>query len=322
MSCERNSNKTGKFGAATAGLPAAGSKIGHVAGAMMVRAKSLPQRAGEIGLSGNIDRAIDRAGRAVARPATAVLNFSRDEEKKRAVRSLLAIGSGTRRAAVTVLAARWSGGKEIEPRQVKSILKETERQAEKAPATGRRRLSLKRQIRNAVLGAVTATMAGRLAEATRMAETGTVTRPKRRFFLPESQEQVPVWKSRLTGTLNRLDVIGSISSKNILKSEGIMIKTGGATWHRGTVVVKMPAGKRTISHLQSLKMPAPHHFFERKITGEQAAGIAAGQVEPETVPGYVGSISEKESLSPAWAHAKRAMILTRLHWPPKKEKKL
>ena len=321
MSCERNSNKTGKFGAATAGLPAAGSKIGHVAGAMMVRAKSLPQRAGEIGLSGNIDRAIDRAGRAVARPATAVLNFSRNEEKKRAVRSLLATGSGIRRAAVTVLAARWSGGKEISPGQVESMLKKTERQAEKAPATGRRRLSFRRQIRNAVLGAVTATMGDRLAEATRMAETGTVTLHKRRF-LSESQEQVAVWKSRLTGMLNRLDVIGSISSKNILKSEGIMIKTGGATWHRGTVVVKMPAGKRTISHLQSLKMPAPHHFFERKITGEQAAGIAAGQVEPETVPGYVGSISEKESLSPAWAHAKRAMILTRLHWPPKKEKKL
>jgi hypothetical protein len=318
VSCERNGKKAGLAGV-KAGLPAAGSKIGHVAGAMMVRAKSLPQRAGEADLSGGIDRAIDRAGRAVARPATAVLNFSRNEEKKRAVRSLLATDSGIRQAAVTVLAARWSG-KEIGPGQVKGISKEIERQAEKAPATGRRRLSFRRRARNAVLGAVSATIAGRLAEATRVAETGTVTLRKHRFFLPESQEQVAaVWKSHLTGMLNRLDVIGSIKSKNIAKSEGLMIKMKDKTWHRGTVVVKMPAGKRTISHLQSLKTPAEHHFFERKISGEQAAGIAGGQVEPEAVPGYVGSISEKESLSPAWAHAKRAMILTRLHWPPKEK---
>ncbi len=307
MSCERNIKKAGAAGV-KAGLPAGGSKIGHVAGAMMVRAK----RAGQE-LPGGIDKALDRTGRTVARPVTAVLNFSRNEEKMRAARSLLIIGSGSRAAAATGLG---------NPKQMADSLKKTEQQAEKAPAISQPKLSFRHRARNAALGVASSVLAGRLAEATRMADTELLTRPaNRRFFRSASQEQTPVWKSRLTGMLNRLDVIGSTKSKNIVKSEGMMIKARDKTWHRGTVVVKMPAGKRTFSHLQSLKTPASHHFFNREITGEQAVEIAGGQVKAETVPGYVGSISEKESLTPAWAHAKRAMILTRLHWPPKEKKR-
>jgi hypothetical protein len=120
----------------------------------------------------------------------------------------------------------------------------------------------------------------------------------------------------LTGPLNRLDLIGTLTAQNIVSSRGVMMKVDQVTWHRGTTVVQMPAGRRTITHLQSLKAPGAHHFFDRPLADAQAAAIAAGRMNPEAAPGYVGSISQKESLMPVWAQVKRLMILTRLHWPP------
>jgi hypothetical protein len=37
--------------------------------------------------------------------------------------------------------------------------------------------------------------------------------------------------------------------------------------------------------------------------------------------GYVGSISAIENLTPVWASTKRALILTRLHWPSSQQSK-
>jgi hypothetical protein len=95
-----------------------------------------------------------------------------------------------------------------------------------------------------------------------------------------------------------------------------MFETDGATWHRGTSVVQTPRGERTITHLQSLNVPAAHYYFDRPITDEQAVGIASGQkgFEARTIPGYVGRLSRAESLCPAWAESKKAMITARLYY--------
>jgi hypothetical protein len=49
-------------------------------------------------------------------------------------------------------------------------------------------------------------------------------------------------------------------------------------------------------------------------------GLAGGQLEPETVAGFVGQVSPTEALCPAWAESKRALILARLYWPPERMK--
>jgi hypothetical protein len=159
-----------------------------------------------------------------------------------------------------------------------------------------------------------------LAEATKTEDLEDVVQTRPRLIFFKAEQHIPVWKSRLTGPLNRLDVVGTIDSKNIASSNGIMLRVNKVTWHQGTMMVKMPNGRRTITHLQSLKAPGIHHFFNKPISGETAAGIATGLVNPEIVPGFVGSISQTESLFPIWAHTKRAMLLTRLHWPPKPRK--
>jgi len=152
--------------------------------------------------------------------------------------------------------------------------------------------------------------AGSVAAATTMTqEASEVTREKRRLVFFKSTQRVSLWKSSLTSIINRRDVIGTLSRDNILSSDGVMFETGGKTWHRGTSVIKMPSGTRTISHLQSLNALGDHYYFDRPLSDEQAARLAGGQLNPETIPGYVGRITATEALCPALAGSKRLLLL-------------
>ncbi len=101
-----------------------------------------------------------------------------------------------------------------------------------------------------------------------------------------------------------------------------MLEIGGArgrdkkTWHLGSSVVNTPAGQRTITLLQCLSLPQTHYYFNRLLSEQEAVGIVAGQkgFEPKYREGYVGQISEIESLSPVWANTKRAMIKSHIFW--------
>lgn len=138
-----------------------------------------------------------------------------------------------------------------------------------------------------------------------------------RFFFPRSANlPVKVWSSHLTPLLNRLDA----GPWPVQVSAGRMFELAGVTWHRGTVLVKTPQGERTLTHLQRLSLPACHYYFKRRLSDNETVGLIAGQkgFEPKSMAGYVGQISEVESLAPSWAAAKGQLIRAALLWdePP------
>ncbi len=136
------------------------------------------------------------------------------------------------------------------------------------------------------------------------------------FF--KSKVKVEFATSRLTGLLNRRDLAGSHRlGHNVVAGDGELVSARGQSWHRGTVVFKTPGGTRTMTHLQSMRLPATHYYFDRALTDEEAAGIVSGQkgYQPQQMAGYVGEVSAMEGLAPAWAQSKRAMIRTRLYFP-------
>ncbi len=158
-------------------------------------------------------------------------------------------------------------------------------------------------------------MAGTLvADLSRNGENErTLTQTRRTFLTGERQLTVEFSDSRLTGLLNRGDRL--VSSGSVVSSEGEMVTMGRQSWHRGTTVVKTPGGERTLTHLRSLALPSNSLYFDRQLADDDVAGVVSGQVKAQRLPGYVGEISAAENLAPAWAQAKRALILTRLHWP-------
>ncbi len=160
-------------------------------------------------------------------------------------------------------------------------------------------------------------LAGNVAGAlSKTEEAGEVQQEKRTLFFFKSQTPVTLWKSGLTPLLNRGDVLGAsrLTGQNIQSSEGVMFQTGGQTWHRGTTVVKMTDGERTVTHLSSLSYPSHSYYFNQSLSDEQAVGLAAGKVKAEETPGFVGQVSPTEGLAPAWAETKRALILAQIHF--------
>ena len=126
--------------------------------------------------------------------------------------------------------------------------------------------------------------------------------------------QVHFSQTRLTGLLNRGDRM--LSGRNVVSSEGSLVQTGlGNLWHRGTTVVKTGQGEQTVTHLRSLALPPTSHYFNRKLSDAETAEVVTGQAKAHKMPGYVGTVGNMEQLAPGWAQTKRAMILTRLHWP-------
>jgi hypothetical protein len=164
------------------------------------------------------------------------------------------------------------------------------------------------------LGQAAGTFAGTgLARLSRRREPGITAGMEQQFFFPSStQRPVRMWQSRLTPLLNRADV----GPGGAQRSEGVMVESQGQTWHRGTTVIKTTQGRRTMTHLQSMTMPATHYYFNRRLSDNETVGIITGQkgFDPKTLEGYAGQVSEVESLMPAWAQAKRSLIQAHLRW--------
>jgi hypothetical protein len=143
---------------------------------------------------------------------------------------------------------------------------------------------------------------------------------QRFFFLNTTKMPVTTWKSSLTPLFNLVDS----GASPVLRSDGLMFEISGKTWHRGTIVIKTAQGERTLTHLQSLSVPAAHYYFSRRLDDNEAVGIVSNQkgFDPKHMPdrqglpstGYAGQISEIESLLPMWASLKRGLIQAHLRW--------
>lgn len=143
-------------------------------------------------------------------------------------------------------------------------------------------------------------------------------------------KEVKFCRTKLTKLLNKQDrLLNGVLSRN--EGELVTYKKSGQmyAWHRGTTTVQMPDPKtgdhteRVIMHLQSIAVPATSYYFDRPLSDQEVAEIVTGQskIRPHQLDGYVGSISAIENLTPVWASTKRALILTRLHWPSSQQSK-
>jgi hypothetical protein len=166
------------------------------------------------------------------------------------------------------------------------------------------------------------------AQVTKAAATGIGTgiarlsRPKDEAIRTDSYFQgkplMRAWPSRLTPALNARDIMGQ-SRLSVAFSGGQIVESGGKSWHVGTTVIKMPQDElRTITHLQSMALPSSHYYFDRPLKDREVAGIVLGQkgFEPKHVPGFVGQVSELESLHPGLAGLKKGLVRAQLFWGP------
>ncbi|MCP4386397.1 MAG: hypothetical protein GY798_34150 [Hyphomicrobiales bacterium] len=66
-----------------------------------------------------------------------------------------------------------------------------------------------------------------------------------------------------------------------------------------------------MTHLQSLNLPGSHYYFNRALRDDEVAGMIGkhhGFPEPRDVKGFLGEVTEVESLAPTVAHLKHRLI--------------
>ena len=296
MSCEMNANKIGRLGGVAAGISAAAGKFSQATGAMLERAGRATAP-----LSGAALDLVDRRG--------LLARLARDKVI-RGIAAGAALGAITRASRQ----ARLDSGKEARTNPTSSFEDFFGFGGSGEAASIGLAAGVSVQMSTGAIGTL-------IARATRDEAAGEVNAKKRvmSFWgtpLGETRQKVKLYRSGLTGMLNRADRLGTpyVTGRGVRSGDGVVFETGGVTWHRGTSVVDTPDGKRTITHLQSLALPAAHYYFNQPLDDEQAVNVANRTARPETTPGYVGTVSSLEALTPGWAATKRALITSQLYW--------
>lgn len=285
MSCETNLNGVGKAAGGSAGVPALVSKASHMQAVVMAKTQQAVPVAQNLLAQGE---AALQKGKANLAQSGAVVGYvtgvagpeNRNSRQQKAGRRL---GMGVKGALTTMSFYNPS-------------------------------VILGYMFHKKIQGASTL-IGSSLAGFTKTADAGTVSHEKRRFLVFKSHQDVPLWKSSLTARINKGDLV--VPPNRVVSSDGTMFKAQNMTWHRGTTVMKTDDGQRTISHLQSLNLPATHYYFDQPLSDEKAVGLAMGTVKPESLPGYVGHVGSFEGLSPLTARAKHWMIKSYLFYGPR-----
>jgi len=282
MSCERNHNLVSARAGTVSGITATASKTGFAYGATLNHLVRMTNRGLNSGLK--TIYTLDEARAKAEAVGAAMLNLAGPPERgvKQAVKRAVTGTLGTS-AKLALLVAMGHPGVRLAVKIAKSV-----NGFSKVAGSG-------------------------IAALSKTREAGQVMHEKRMMFFFKKEVPVALWQSTMTHLLNRADVVGD--PNKIMSSDGVMFRLGQLeTWHRGTTTVKMPDGKRTITHLQSLVYPQSHYYFDRPISNEASVGIAANKIKPEAVAGYVGRVSPLEGMSPTLMMAKQSMIKAYLHY--------
>lgn len=294
MSCERNGRRVWQMAGAAVGVAAAGNRFVNLAGTAL--ASRLGDRAGQA--AGRVLGAVDRRG-VVAQIV-----------QQRAVKGAVA------GAVVGAIADRAAGS------EAPARLQQAWQQRRQAGSPTLRQLA-QAAVLTTGLHKVSGGLGSLLGRSSRQGSAGQARGEKPvDFFGVRLQglkvpHEVPLWRSKLTAALNKADLLGTKLGGQVRSSDGVLFETDGVAWHRGTTVLDTPSGRRTITHLQSLTLPAAHYYFDRQLTNKQAVDIAGGGFSPDRLRGYVGQVSALESLLPAWGGLKQALIKAELLFAPR-----
>jgi hypothetical protein len=230
MSCETNRNLISSHGAVAVGLSTLASKAGYAYGAAVKNVAVITQE-----------------GRAALRQADEVIGHG-----------------GAITASMTGIA-----GPQREEGGVKEFAKGTVLGGAKLAlqiAAYRNPMMRLTGLAVSSVSKMSGILGSNLAGLTKTGSSGQVMQEKQFLLFFKKQVPVTLWKSSLTDKINRLDLVGS-NLDHVVSSEGVMFRPDrGATWHRGTMMVKTAKGQRSITHLQSLNIPQTHYYFNQAIS--------------------------------------------------------
>jgi len=96
-----------------------------------------------------------------------------------------------------------------------------------------------------------------------------------------------------------------LSGGRVTQADGFYFFESGRTWQCWHLETQVGDTPRALTALKSLSLPAREFYFDRPIEPQQAVDIAMGNLEPDTAPGFLGSVNELENATVSLGNLKR-----------------
>lgn len=97
---------------------------------------------------------------------------------------------------------------------------------------------------------------------------------------------------KLTGAVNR------VTGGRISQAKGFYFFESGRTWHSQTATMQFGDTPKTLTHIRSYSVPYREFYFDRELSPQTVVDVVKGDRDPDTVPGFIGSVNELENVSP------------------------
>jgi hypothetical protein len=104
-------------------------------------------------------------------------------------------------------------------------------------------------------------------------------------------------------------LVNRLSHGRVSDSQGYYFFQGGRTWHYQSLTLELAAETRTLTVLRSFSIPHREFFFDRAIPPDDSINLALGDRDPDTIPGYIGSVNEFEDATGAIGNLKRVFFM-------------
>jgi len=99
-----------------------------------------------------------------------------------------------------------------------------------------------------------------------------------------------------------------VTGRETVTSDSFYFFESGRTWHRQTSTILMKDEARTLTTIRSYSIPHREYYFDRAVAPQNVVDIVKGDLEPDSLPGFIGSVNELEDVTGTLGNLKRAFF--------------
>ncbi len=104
-------------------------------------------------------------------------------------------------------------------------------------------------------------------------------------------------------------LVNQVTGRQTVQTDSLYFFESGRTWHSQTITVPLGDEERTLTTVRSYSIPHREYYFDRPVAPQNVVDIVKGDLDPDSLPGFIGSVNELEDLTVTAGAIKRAFFV-------------
>ncbi len=96
-----------------------------------------------------------------------------------------------------------------------------------------------------------------------------------------------------------------VTGRAAVRGDSFYFFEAGRTWHSQTATLQLKDEERTLTAIRSYSIPHREYYFDRAVAPQNVVDLVKGDLAPDSLPGFIGSVNELEDASGALGNLKR-----------------